>query len=52
MRRYARAGEAWGLRRLGREMQKAGRQREARKFLWQGFWTYPTFGAARELLLG
>jgi hypothetical protein len=46
--RHARAREAWGLRRLSRELRGQGQHKQARTFAKQGFATYPTWGALLE----
>jgi len=50
VRRHARAREGWAFRRLARELRADGRALDARAFAWQGFCTYPTPGALKDLL--
>jgi hypothetical protein len=51
VRRQARAREAWGLRRLARELRARGDREEAAVLARQGVSTYPTLGALREYVL-
>jgi glycosyltransferase involved in cell wall biosynthesis len=50
IRQHARAREAWGLRRLARELRGQGQHQQARAFARQGFATYPTWGALLQWL--
>jgi hypothetical protein len=52
VRRHARARQAYGLRRLGREHRAGNQVAEARRLAWEGFWTYPTVGSLSEALFG
>jgi hypothetical protein len=46
VRRWARAKNAWILREMARELSGRGIRDEAMQCAWEGFWTYPTLGAA------
>jgi glycosyltransferase involved in cell wall biosynthesis len=52
VRQHARAREAWGLRRLARELRAQGHRSEARRFARQGLFTYPTARAVIEWIIG
>lgn len=52
LKRWARAGEAWALRRLATLLRAEGRAADAKRFVWQAFWTYPTVGALRDYFSG
>lgn len=50
VRKHARAREAWGLRRLGRQAHASGDPVKARAFFRQALGTYPTLGTVWEYL--
>jgi glycosyltransferase involved in cell wall biosynthesis len=50
VRSAARADEAWSCRNIARLLAANGEPAEALLFSWQGFTTFPTLGAAKDLL--